>query len=108
MLGRIHTESKECACDVLLWPGMCKEIEMVLKCTTCQEYLTAQQKEHLLPHNIPVHPWQSVATYLIIWWLIITATTSRSHSLQIQELNSDSAYQVSVCQAWNTQRFDLR
>ena len=44
MLGRIHTghmgvqECKERARDVLFWPGMCKEIEnMVKQCTTCQE-----------------------------------------------------------------------
>lgn len=74
MLGRIHTghmgvqKSKEHARDVLFWPGMCKEIKkMVQKCTTCQECHTAQQKERLLPHDIPVRPWQSVATDLFVW-----------------------------------------
>ena len=74
MLGRVHTghmgvqKCKERARDVLFWPGMCKEIEnMVKQCTTCQEYRTAQQKEPLLPHDIPERPWQMVATDLFVW-----------------------------------------
>ena len=47
---------------------MCKEIEaMVEKCLTCQEYRNAQQKEPLRPHDIPVRPWQMVATDLFVW-----------------------------------------
>ena len=74
MLGRIHTghmgvqKCKERARDVLFCPGKCKEIEnMVEQCTTCQEYCTAQQKEPLLPHDIPERPWQMVATDLFVW-----------------------------------------
>ena len=59
---------KERARDVLFWRGMCKEIEtMVEKCSTCQEYRNAQQKEPLRPHGIPVRPWQMVATDLFVW-----------------------------------------
>ena len=74
MLGRIHTahmgvqKCKERARDVLFWPGMCKEIEtMVEKSLTCQEYRNAQQKEPLPPHDIPVRPWQMLATDLFVW-----------------------------------------
>ena len=74
MLGRIHTghmgvqKCKEHARDVLFWPGMCKEIEnMVKQCTTCQEYRTAQPKEPPLPHDIQERPWQMVATDLFVW-----------------------------------------
>ena len=53
---------------MLFWAGMCKEIEnMVEQCTTCQEYRTAQQKELLLPHDIPERPWKMVATDLFVW-----------------------------------------
>ena len=59
---------KERARDVLFWPGMCKEIEtFVEKCLTCQEYRNAQQKEPLRPHDIPVRPWQMVATDMFVW-----------------------------------------
>ena len=59
---------KERARDVLFWPGMRKEIEnMVEQCTTCQEYRTAQQKEPLLPHELPERPRQMVATDLFVW-----------------------------------------
>ena len=58
----------ERARDVLFWPGMCKEFEkMVEKCTTCQEYRIAQQKEPLLPHDLPMRPWERVATDLFVW-----------------------------------------
>ena len=74
MLGRIHIghmgvqKFKERALDVLFWPGMCKEIEtFVEKCLTCQEYRNAQQKEPLRPHDIPVRPWQMVATDMFVW-----------------------------------------
>ena len=54
--------------DVLFWPGMSKEIEtMVEKCLTCQENRNAQQKEPLRPHDIPLRPWQMVATDLFVW-----------------------------------------
>ena len=33
----------------------------------CQEYRNAQQKEPLRPHDIPVRPWQMVATDLFVW-----------------------------------------
>ena len=73
MLGRIHTghmgmqKCKERARDVLFWPGMCKEIETIVeKCLTCQEYRNAQQKEPLRPHDIPVRPWQMLATDMFV------------------------------------------
>ena len=53
---------------MLFCPGMCKEIEtMVGKCLTYQEYRNAQQKEPLRPHDMPVRPWQMVATDLFVW-----------------------------------------
>ena len=37
------------------------------KCLTCKEYRSAQQKEPLRPHDVPVCPWQMVATDLLVW-----------------------------------------
>lgn len=41
--------------------------EIVAKCLICQEYYTTQQKEPLLPPDIPGRPWQMVATHLFFW-----------------------------------------
>ena len=49
--------------------------EIVQKCEICQEYARSEQKETLLPHDLPYRPWQYVGsdlfelgknTYLII------------------------------------------
>ena len=46
---------------------MSKEVEkLVENCVTCQEYRTSQQKEPLHPHEIPLRPWQVVATDMFI------------------------------------------
>ena len=34
---------------------------------TCQEYQPAQQKQPLLPYDIPLRPWQRIATDLFVW-----------------------------------------
>ena len=122
MLERIHTghmgvqKCKERARDVLFWPGMCKEIEnMVEQCTTCQEYRTAQQKEPLLPHDIPERPWQMVATDLFVWnnanyvlvvdyysnYLEIAQVANTKSSTVIQHIKSN------ICQTWHTRSRNL-
>ncbi len=74
MLTKIHNghmgvqRCKERGRDVIFWSGMSKDIEKIVEnCTTCLEYRTAQQKELLHPHEIPVRPWQVVATDLFVW-----------------------------------------
>ena len=42
----------------LFWPGMSTEItDMIGNCSICLEYRNKQQKEHLIPHEIPDQPW---------------------------------------------------
>ena len=62
--------------DVFYWPGMSAEIkDSILKCDTCNTYLTNQQKEPLIPHDPPKRPWSHVATDLFTFnkkeWFII-------------------------------------
>ena len=68
---RIHRGVQKCkerARDVLFWLGMRKEIKtMGEKCLTCQEYRNTLQKELLRLHDIPVRPWQMVATDFYVW-----------------------------------------
>ena len=43
------------------WPGMNGAIEKhVRKCSICNTYAKANQKEPLLPHPVPMRPWHTV------------------------------------------------
>ena len=43
------------------WPGMYEEIEQaVKKCPVCNKYSKGNQKEPMLPHEIPNRPWEKL------------------------------------------------
>ena len=47
--------------ETIFWPGMSNEIkEMVATCETCRKYERSNQKEPLMPHEIPSPPWEQV------------------------------------------------
>ena len=47
----------------MFWPRMHAEIiEAVRRCETCQLTQPQQQRQPLMTHPIPVHPWQCVAS----------------------------------------------
>ena len=71
MLSQIHrshlgiTLCQNRAKDVIYWPGMLKDIEnIVKKCQTCNELQYNNQKEPLIPEEVPEKPWQKVGTDL--------------------------------------------
>lgn len=46
---------------VVYWPGMSTAIErLVTKCPVCLKYQRENQKEPLLPHEVPQRPWQKL------------------------------------------------
>ena len=46
---------------VVYWPGMSSAIErMVAKCSVCLKNQKENQKEPLLPHEVPQRPWQKL------------------------------------------------
>ena len=58
-------KSKARAREVLFWPGMSTEItDMIGNCSICLEYRNKQQKEHLIPHEIPDQPWIKIGVDL--------------------------------------------
>jgi hypothetical protein len=68
MLNIIHeshlgiVKCKQLARDLVFWPGINKQIEdLVSRCETCQAHRSYQQKEPLMPTEIPNAPWQIVA-----------------------------------------------
>ena len=47
--------------QIVYWPRMTNQIEnLVSNCAICNKFKNAQQKETLLPHNVPELPWQKV------------------------------------------------
>ena len=58
-MGIEKSKSRARAC--VYWPAMYSDIEREVKQrTVCNQYSNANQKEPLLPHPIPTHPWQKV------------------------------------------------
>lgn len=54
--------------ESLYWPGMSRDIKyMISQCSTCLKYSPRQQKETLIPHEIPTYPFQKVGTDLFEW-----------------------------------------
>ena len=82
MLRKVHEthlgmdKCKSRARLVVYWPSMCQEInDMIAECSVCAKFRKANQREPLIPHEIPALPWQKVGadifdfgrkTYLII------------------------------------------
>lgn len=67
-LGKIHQghlgaeKCLERARQGIYWPGISAEIrEMVARCAICQRFANHQQKEPLMPHEVPSLPWNKVA-----------------------------------------------
>ena len=52
--------------EYVYWPNMTKDIsEWIQTCETCMEYLSAQQPQPLMPHQIPDRPWQKIGVDLL-------------------------------------------
>ena len=61
--GTTKTQIKVRRC--VYWDGLSKAIDqMVSSCQACNELQNAQQKEPLLQHEVPHHPWEAVGTDL--------------------------------------------
>jgi len=56
-IEKSKARARACVC----WPAMYSDIEAEVKqCTVCNTYSNTNQREPLLPHSIPVHPWEKV------------------------------------------------
>ena len=74
MLNRIHSSHQGAeAClqkakEILFWPNMKHEVrDAISMCSVCNEYLAAQQKEPLIPVEIPMRPWSMLAIDLFVF-----------------------------------------
>ena len=47
---------------VLYWPNMAGDIEKEIQsCNTCLQFKRSNQKEPMIPHEVPERAWQEVA-----------------------------------------------
>lgn len=54
---------KACARAIVYWPGMSRDIhDTVAMCKTCLTHRHKNQKELMIPHTIPDHPWQKLGS----------------------------------------------
>ena len=45
--------------ESIFWPGMTSEIKQFIQtCETCRRYEILNQKETMMPHQIPERPWE--------------------------------------------------
>ncbi len=68
MLERIHeghmgiVKCRRRGREHFYWPSMNNDIENVVsRCAVCQKHRSQQQKEPLMPHDVPEEPWSKVA-----------------------------------------------
>ena len=67
ILDKLHeshigiVKTKERARKLVFWPGMSRDIEeYILKCKVCQKYQPNNQKEPMIPHQIPNRAWKKL------------------------------------------------
>ena len=56
---KLHTR------DSVYWPNINKDIECLVKsCDLCQEHSSRNNKDPVIPREIPIQAWSTVQTYL--------------------------------------------
>ena len=54
--------------DCLYWPGMNAEIkDFVSSCEACRTFEVQNQKETLMPHDLPSRPWEKIGTDIMTY-----------------------------------------
>ena len=65
LIHESHMGAEKCkarARTVMYWPGMSKDIEHeVFKCSVCKKHQKSQQRNPMIPHDIPDGRWQKLA-----------------------------------------------
>lgn len=93
MVKKVH--SSHISIDgCLFWPGISAEIkDSIGDCDTCNSYQKNQQKEPLIPHDPPKHPWSHVAADLFTfnnkeWFVDYWSDYFELNQLPMQALSS--------------------
>ncbi|XP_028404008.1 uncharacterized protein K02A2.6-like [Dendronephthya gigantea] len=95
-----HQGMEKCklrAKSCVYWPGIYKEIEsMVASCCACKKFQNSQQKEPMIPSEVPPRPWHTVSADLFkvnnFWYIVIADYYSKFPF--VKKLNSLTATTV--------------
>ena len=94
------------------WPNIYREIETLINsCAVCQKYQTSQQKEPMIPSEIPSKPWHTVSADLFYtqqsWFLVVVDFYSKSPF--VRKLHNLTARAVvNETKKWNSQNPTVR
>ena len=83
--------------DVFFWSGMAAQIKNIIsQCAICNEFRGAQQKEPMIPHELPTKPWEIYATYLFELGkeTYIVIPDYYSKFFEVKKINSSSSKTV--------------
>ena len=74
MLDKLHIDhlgeekTQQRARGIFFWPGMSSDIKQkVASCEVCATHRASNQKEPMIPHQIPERQWQKIASDLFTW-----------------------------------------
>ena len=83
--------------DVFFWSGMAAQIkDIISQCAICNEFRGAQQKEPMIPHELPTKPWEICATDLfeLDRETYIVIADYYSKFFEVKKINSSSSKTV--------------
>ena len=78
------------------WRGIDKDIEEFIgKCDICLEYCRSEQKQSMIPHDLPSSPWQNVGTDLFTFnsqhYVIVADYYSKMPFIRLLNTETSSA-----------------
>nr|CAI5861345.1 unnamed protein product [Callosobruchus analis] len=90
-------KTKQRARQIFYWPGMSSDVEQfIYKCEVCQTNRRSQQKETLVPHEMPSRPWQYIFSDFFEFQSknFILLIDSYSNWIEVEQTKSKTAEEV--------------
>ena len=117
MLDNVHEShlgiemSRSRARGIMFWPKMSQDIEkLISKCAVCQESRNRNQKEPLLPHEVPNRPWSKLGADTfqfekwtlsvdcrLLFWILWNITVNR-----FEVTHSHNTLKITIFETWNS------
>ena len=94
--------------ETVSWPNINQHIKMLIKkCEVCQTNQKQQHKEPRIPSDIPIYPFQIVASDLFNWnnqdFVIVVDYYSKYWEIERHKINNNSQEdKENVFKTWNT------
>ena len=103
MLDKLHIDhlgeekTQQRARGIFFWPGMTSDIKQkVATCKICATHRSSNQKEPMIPHEVPERQWQKIASDLFTWEKrqFMVTVDYLSRFFEIDELTSTTSAAV--------------